>query len=108
MVEYRVNGLGPNPVCSDKQAIQTNLSEYLTTLLSTKVNKTEQNNYKDYIEKHQRLLSQRIEYQKRLDEIINLRNQVDQFDQKLYPIRENQKNYLKNSLFQKTKKNIKK
>ena len=44
------------------------------------------NSYKDYIEKHQRLLSQRIEYQKRLDEIINLRNQVDQFDQKLYPL----------------------
>ena len=33
-------------------SIKTNLSEYLTTLLSTKVNKTEQNNYKDYIEKN--------------------------------------------------------
>lgn len=90
VVEYRVNGLGPNPVLlrQGRSHYQTNLSEYLTTLLSTKVNKAEQNNYKDYIEKHQRLLSQRIEYQKRLDEIINLRNQVDQFDQKLYPIRE--------------------
>ena len=58
MVEYRVNGLGPNPVLlrQGRSHYQTNLSEYLTTLLSTKVNKTEQNNYKDYIEKTSKVI----------------------------------------------------
>ena len=90
VVEDRVNGLGPNPVLlrHGRGRYQNNLSEYLTNLLSSRASKSEEKNYTEYIEKHSRLITQRLDYQKNLDEIIKLRNEVDQFDQKLYPIRE--------------------
>ena len=90
VVEHRVNGLSPNPILLrlGRGQFQTKLSDYLTTLLSTKVNKYEKNNYDVYEEKHESLLNQRKEHQENLDQIIELRNEVDQLDQKLYPRRE--------------------
>lgn len=90
VVEARVNGLGPNPILlrHGKSNYQKNLSEYLTNLLSSRVSKDEENNYKELLEKNNILNAERTTYQERLDKIILLRNEVDKLDEKLSKARE--------------------
>ena len=90
VVEARVNGLGPNPILlrHGRSNYQKNLSEYLTNLLSSRVSKDEENNYKELLEKNNILNAERTTYQERLDKIILLRNEVDKLDEKLSKARE--------------------
>jgi len=90
VVEARVNGLGPNPILlrHGRSNYQKNLSEYLINLLSSRVSKDEENNYKELQDKNNILNGERAIYQEKLDKIISLRNEVDKLDEKLSKARE--------------------
>lgn len=83
VVEERVNGIGTRPVVLrlGRGEFQTRLSNYLTQLLAASATTEDKEAYREEEAAHDELQGQIRKLRNALDEVIALRNRVDQLDQ---------------------------
>ena len=90
VVETRVNGIGPRPILLrlGSNQYQTRLAEYLAALLAATTEDHEQAAYTRIESEHQGKVSERGDLQRRLMELVDLRNQVDEEEQSVEQFRQ--------------------
>ncbi len=89
VVEARVNNLGPRPILLrlGRGEYQSKLTDYLTSLLASRATEEDRYNH-DEAEKAFKATVQRIQsFQESAESIINVRNEVDELEQRIEPLR---------------------
>ena len=91
VVETRVNAIGPRPILLrlGPRQTQSQLAEYLASLLAATVEAHERAEYEQAQSEHRDMLERRANLQKELDRIIEVRNQVDALEQSVEQFRQN-------------------
>jgi very-short-patch-repair endonuclease len=89
VVEIRVNALGPRPVLLRMGAneYQAKLAEYLISLLAASATPSDQSKFEEASSAHDKLRAQFRQLEIKIAETIKLRNEVDQLEQKVEPVR---------------------
>ncbi len=89
VVETRVNALGSRPVLLrlGRGEYQTNLSQYLTTLLASRVTPEDDENFREAQSEYSALTVKIRTLQDRAQEIVELRNAVDAAERKAETVR---------------------
>lgn len=112
VVNERVNGLTSRPVLLrlGSNELQAELSRYLSGLLSASSNKSDYEQYETSKQQHDYLSKKIININSLSDQLIKLRNKVDQLEQHIEPYREffgdglfNKYKTITNEVFQKIK-----
>ena len=89
VVEERINGIGSRPILlrHGRSEYQAKLAAYLTEMLSSKANESDEIEYKEAVDIHNRLNKKRDQINSELKELINLRNHVDKLEQAVENLR---------------------
>ncbi len=90
VVNERVNGLTSRPVLLrlGNNELQAELSRYLAGLLSANTSKSDYAQYENSKQLHDHLSKKIIENNTLIDQLIKIRNEVDQIEQNIEPYRE--------------------
>jgi len=82
VVETRINALGSRPILLrvGSKAYQTRLAEYLMGLLSATVTQEDRQEFDEYCKDREYLEQQLKKMDTKIDEVINLRNRVDELE----------------------------
>ena len=89
VVETRINNLGPRPILLrvGSNQYQTKLAEYLLGLLSATATDEDRRAYDETLATQKELEAQDAVLAKKVDEVITLRNRVDEVEQRVETIR---------------------
>lgn len=89
VVEARVNGLGPRPVLLRLGAnqYQSKLAEYLVSLLAATATADDHEHYREYEAVHHQLQGRSHSLDAELNDLIQLRNEVDRLEQSVEQVR---------------------
>lgn len=90
VVETRVNALGPRPILLRLGAnkYQSKLAEYLVNLLAATATSDDSEKYTEYETIHSKLQEQSNQLDAEIQNLIDLRNEVDQLEQNVESIRQ--------------------
>ncbi len=90
VVETRVNSLGPRPILLrlGRGQYQANLLEYMTGLLAGKASDHERFSYEEAQRDYLKVSGQILDLQRRSEQVIAVRNQVDLAESEIEPVRQ--------------------